>query len=91
VTTGFIHDEMKKTITYNLEEQKNLFVIEKSINTHLPRITAKYPNYKLFLNPGTNDEYIQWKKKYEDFIGLNNELPHKVNIEVGEKQKVLKV
>jgi hypothetical protein len=93
VSAGFIKDGMKKTITYNLEEQKNLFVIEKSINTHLPRITAKYSDYKIVLNPGSNEGYIQWKNKYEEYISLNKELPHKIDIssEGSVKAKVLKV
>jgi hypothetical protein len=93
VKSGFMDDAKNKTITYYMEGVKSLEMIEHSVEKHLPRITAKYPNYKLILNAGKNTEYEQWKNKYEEYISLNKELPYQVNIssESVPKAKVLKI
>jgi hypothetical protein len=92
VTSGFITDGMNKTITMNMQTQKSIDAIERSINTHLPRIVEKYENHNLVLNAGSNEEYIKWKQKYEDYIKLNKMLPQKVDISSqGEPKKVMKV
>ena len=92
VKTGFVEDAKNKTITFYMEKQKAIELIERSMSKHLPRITAKYPNYKIVLNPGNNQEYAQWKTKYESYNNLNHELPHKVEISsLAPPAKVLKV
>lgn len=90
VAPGFISDGMNKTITLKMASQKSLEAIEKSVNTHLPRIMAKYPDYKLVLNPGPKEEYVLWKNKFESYIQLNKSLPTKVNID-SETPKVMKI
>jgi len=92
VKSGFIDDAKNKTVTFYMEKQKSIEMIERSMTKHFPRIIAKYPNHKLVLNAGTNTEYAQWKIKYEGYTNLNSELPHKVEISsLAPPAKVLKV
>jgi hypothetical protein len=93
VKSGFMDDVHNKTITYYMDSVKSIEMIERSISHHLPRITAKYPSYKLILNASKNTEYVQWKAKYEDYIVLNKELPHKVDVSIDSapRSKILKV
>jgi len=89
VTPGFLDDGMNKTITMNMFLQNEIANIEMAIKKHLPRIIDKYNDYKLVLNPGEIEEFIDWKNKYENYTQLNKTLPKKDCF--NDKQKKLKI
>jgi hypothetical protein len=90
VTSGFIDDGMKNTITMHMEQQKSLASIEKSINEHYGRIKSKYLNHSLILNPGGNEEYKEWKAKHEAYLALQIALP-KNEVTISSQPKKLKI
>lgn len=80
-TNDFWLDIVYKNLTLN-PIGFDMNALERSIVEHLPRIQAKYPEYKLNLNKYNGSDLIQddvkeYLNKMHDFIELNEKLPTK--------------
>ena len=76
--TSFLTDIFNQTLSIDMD-YRNVTDIEHSLNTHLPRLLAKYPDYKVnFQYVSDNDQIPQ--KKEKDSLILHYNLNQKITV-----------
>ena len=86
-TYYFLNDIKNKTISLNADD-KSSHDIKNSIDSHLPRIISKYPNYKVVFNLlDSSDPSFSEKSSIINHYELNNKLSIK-NEETTKRTKI---
>lgn len=88
ISESFVKDAMRKKLTLKMYNYNSIELVEKILSKHYEKIKYKYDEFQLYLDPGNNEEMKSFKKNYESFVFLKNNLPSKNDIIVEKHIKI---